>query len=470
MGFAVAVGAQDTPAGVTIHVVQRGETVYAIAQRYGLTVDVIARANGIINPSSVLVGQRLLIPLGGVAETPSTPETYVVQPADNLQAIANAFGTTVEALVRLNGLSDPNALFVGQELILRDGASAPASPETAPEQPAAGGGSEATVNTLTHRIQAGESLFGIAQRYGVTMDAIQTANGITDPSRILAGQELIIPGGRVESATGLLPTGIGSVDVTPLVWREGKTGRIRLTTPNPATVSIGFLGQTLVVSTPDGGLSHVGFAAIPLATVAGVYPISITVTDALGVSTLTFNVQVREGGYPAQAVTLPDDKLTLLAPAVEQNENDLLRRVTAPYSAERYFAGPMGLPAAAAMYSAYGAKRAYNGGAFDRYHTGADFAGAPGTPIIAAAAGRVVLADTLNIRGTTVVLDHGWGVYTLYAHMNERYVGIGEVVRSGQALGTIGATGRATGAHLHWELWVNGTPVDPMQWVAEAFP
>ncbi len=465
----LCVSAQET-AGATIHVVQRGETLFSIAQQYGLNLDAIAKANGIINPSNIMAGQRLLIPLNGIAVS-ATPETYVVQYADTLQAIATAFSTDTGTLISLNGLTDPNALYVGQTLILRAGASGGVStPETTENTdttstPPVGG------ITATHRVQSGETLFRIAQQYGVAMSDIQAANNIEDASRIFTGQDLLIPGVEASSPASSLPAGLTALDLTPLVLVEGKTGRIRLTTTNGgATVAIQFLNQAIDMATLEDGVSHIGFAPVPLGTVVGVYPMTITVTDVAGVGTLAFNVQIQDGNYGAQYVTLPEEKLELLTPAVEQNEMDLLRRVTTPYSPDRFFGGPMGLPAAAAMFSSFGAKRAYNGGGLDRYHSGADFAGAPGTPVIAPAPGRVVLADTLNIRGTTVILDHGWGVYTLYAHMNERYANLGEFVQVGQAIGTIGSTGRATGAHLHWEVWVRGTPVDPMQWVYEAFP
>ncbi|MGV2437612.1 MAG UNVERIFIED_CONTAM: M23 family metallopeptidase [Anaerolineae bacterium] len=71
--------------------------------------------------------------------------------------------------------------------------------------------------------------------------------------------------------------------------------------------------------------------------------------------------------------------------------------------------------------------------------------------------------------GKATLIDHGWGVYTGYWHQNEIYVQLGERVQVGQVIGTIGSTGRVTGAHLHWEIWVNGVPTDPMQWVQESF-
>jgi murein DD-endopeptidase MepM/ murein hydrolase activator NlpD len=129
----------------------------------------------------------------------------------------------------------------------------------------------------------------------------------------------------------------------------------------------------------------------------------------------------------------------------------------------------MGLPAAATVISPFGTRRSFNGGGFDRFHSGTDFAGAPGTPVLAAAPGIVVLAASLNIRGNATVIDHGWGVFTGYWHQTEQFVSVGDYVTIGQPIGTIGATGRVSGAHLHWELWVNGVPVDPMQWVLQSF-
>lgn len=465
--MATIVGAQDTPQQ-TIHVVQRGETLFRIAQQYGLTTDSIARANNIINPSNILVGQRLLIPLT-VEVALEVPEVYIVRPADTLVNIAQAFNLEVSTLTALNGLENPNAIYAGQSLLIRG---------TLPEVPTDGSAPEITdvveaqlpTTTLVHRVQPGDNLFSIAQRFGVTMESIQSANQITDPSRILVGQELQIVGVPLPGPQANLPPGVINLDVSPADLGTGKTARIRLETTAASSVAVNFLDRATPVTALDPQ-HHIAFAPVPLGTVPGIYPMTVSVTDLMGVNnTVSFNIQINDGGYGAQYVTLPAEKLPLLTQAVEDNEMSILQRLTTPYTPDRYFDGPMGLPAAAPMFSAFGAKRAYNGNPLDHYHTGSDFAGAPGTPIIAPAPGRVVLADTLNIRGTAVILDHGWGVYSLYAHMSERYVNLGDFVQAGTTLGAIGSTGRATGAHLHWEIWVSGVPVDPMQWVSQAFP
>ena len=90
----------------------------------------------------------------------------------------------------------------------------------------------------------------------------------------------------------------------------------------------------------------------------------------------------------------------------------------------------------------------------------------------ATAANAVLRSDVpgpLDVRGNATIIDHGWGIFTGYWHQTEQYVKVGDFVSTGQVIGTIGSTGRVTGPHLHWELWVNGVPVDPMQWVRQSF-
>lgn len=466
---AIADTVPDDDRGVVIHVVQRGENLYRIAQRYGLTVSELAALNAITNPSSIMVGQRLIVAESSPASNAPPTAIHIVRPGETLRGIADFYGVTVADLLALNDVTDPNRIAIGQEITIQVEAEAPPA-VLMPDAPLDLSTSQITV---THTIQRGETLFGIATAYGVPMSDIQAANGITSASRILAGQQIIIPGAAVQSSVNGsdLPMWINEIALNPLVLTEGRTGRLIIDTQTPATVAGQFLDREINFIPISGGLSHVAFLPVPIFTSAGVYPLRIALDGAgVGESVVTLDIQVNAGNYGNQRLSLPEDQTHLLASGVEENELNILRNVASRLTLERYWEGAMSLPAAAAMNSSFGARRSYNGSAFDRFHSGADFAGAPNTPIFAAADGRVVMADTLNIRGSTVMIDHGWGVYTVYCHMSERLVNIGDTVRVGQTIGLVGNTGRATGAHLHWELWVNGVPVDPMQWVRERFP
>lgn len=100
-----------------------------------------------------------------------------------------------------------------------------------------------------------------------------------------------------------------------------------------------------------------------------------------------------------------------------------------------------------------------------RMHTGADFTAPYGQEIRAAQSGRVILAGRFGGYGNTVVIDHGDGIATLYAHQSDLSVSYGDVVDAGQRVGFVGSTGLSTGPHLHFEVRVNGTPVDPVQYL-----
>ncbi|MBT7498195.1 MAG: M23 family metallopeptidase, partial [Candidatus Thioglobus sp.] len=110
--------------------------------------------------------------------------------------------------------------------------------------------------------------------------------------------------------------------------------------------------------------------------------------------------------------------------------------------------------------SPFGLKRFYNGEA-RRPHTGLDFAGDVGTPIKAPADGKIILTGDFFFNGNGVFIDHGQGLVSVYIHMNKRLVEPGQLVKQGDIIGTIGQTGRTTGPHLHWVVYLNQTAVNP---------
>lgn len=455
--------AQDTPSNVTVHVVQRGETLFRISLNYGLTVDEIAAFNGIVDPTNIQVGQRLLIPAPGNANQ-NMPPTHVVQAGETLKSIAAAYDLTVNELASRNKLVNADVIYAGQVLNITD---LPIPSPTISQQPVE---NAPDLPRLVYAVQAGDTLFRIATRYGTTVNVLVEANNITDPTVIHTGQQIIIPGLEAPQLGLDLPASVSSLDVTPVIFVEGETGRFRIKTTSSASVVGSFLERTLFDAAEQDDTLHTILVGVPMFTETGIYPLSLTLTDRGGVQTsLNLNVQILSGSYGRESIILRANQADLLDPNVEGAEQSILQSVMGSFTANRYFEGPMGLPAAASVISPFGRKRSYNGGPFDRFHAGTDFAGAPGTSVLASASGYVVLADTLNVRGVATIIDHGWGVYTGYWHQSKLFVKVGDFVTSGQTIGTIGSTGRVTGPHLHWELWVNGVAVNPMQWAQESF-
>jgi len=470
---------ESTGSSLSVHVVQRGENLFRIALQYGLFAEDLAKANGISDSDSIAVGQRLIIPL--VAEPIQPPLTHTVAAGESLASIAAAYETSIADLMTRNELPSADIIFVGQVLTIEsghvEGDAAPAErqPDLAPT--AVPGPShrhsfsrvgDPSID-FVHVVQSGETLSAIGLRYNQTIDALSQANGLLDPGFLSIGQRLIVPGIQLPRLTQPLPDVVRAFTIDPLVFEAGRSGRIELLTNDPVAVSGQFLGRDLVVIERDAGRRHNILIGIPMFTDMNVYPLTLQVQDSAGQSSAVSAIlQVISGGYGRQQITINDSEL--LAPAVEEAEIALITRLTGRFTSQQSWSDSLSLPAAAPINAVFGTLRSYNGSPFDRYHGGVDFAGAPGTSVLAAADGTVVMVDRLQIRGITTLIDHGWGLYTLYAHQDETLVETGAAVTGGQVIGTVGTTGRSTGPHLHWEAWLNGVNVDPMQWVQEVFP
>jgi murein DD-endopeptidase MepM/ murein hydrolase activator NlpD len=439
--------------GTTIHVVQRGETLFRIAMQYGTTVEAIADANGISDPRYITVGQRLLIPNAN-ASAPGTLVTYTVKPGDTLETLTRTFSTTKDSLVAANHITNSAQLFVGEELTISQGAAGAALP---------------TAQTLYH-VQPGENLARIALIFRVSLKALLDANGLTPQMPLFPGQRLWIPGDGTTTTLTDLPLPFTSFGLTPIPATQGKTISIHVVTLGPATLSGSFVGYPVQFVTQDVS-EHYALFGIHAFTGGGVYPLDVTATEPNGAATtFSLRVQIVDGGYGTEDISLDTQQQDLLTPQVTEPEWERVAALMSAFTAQRYFSGLMGLPSTGAITSQFGTRRAYNGGILDTFHSGTDFAGAPGSPVVAPAAGVVVLAEPLPVRGNATIIDHGWGVITGYWHQSEIYVKVGDVVSPGQVIGAVGSTGRSTGPHLHWEMWVGGVQVDPMQWVQQSFP
>jgi LysM repeat protein len=210
--------AQDTQ---TTHVVQRGENLYRIALHYGISVDAIEKANNITNASVIYAGQTLVIPdynpAPDTVENPTvagTPTKYTVTYGDTLASIATKFGMTVDQLMAINNLTNPNRILRGQELVVWAITPVEEPAATTPEITVDAAPTVESVTTTTTQVvqpppsatyivKAGEGLGQIANRFGVNWVDIATANGISDANQIYAGQTLTIPGVSGDLNNGL---------------------------------------------------------------------------------------------------------------------------------------------------------------------------------------------------------------------------------------------------------------------------
>jgi murein DD-endopeptidase MepM/ murein hydrolase activator NlpD len=182
------------------------------------------------------------------------------------------------------------------------------------------------------------------------------------------------------------------------------------------------------------------------------------------VDTVAAIVAVRPAGYPREVLAVapkfarPDSAAT----ARIQRENARSRQVSlASRNHPRLWQGPFRLPRDSRITSAFGAARVFNGEVKSR-HLGTDFAGALGTPVLAAGRGVVAMVANFYLAGKAVYIDHGQGLVTAYFHLSRAEVTAGDTVRSGQRIGGVGQSGRVTGPHLHWVARFGTITVDPM--------
>ena len=183
-------------------------------------------------------------------------------------------------------------------------------------------------------------------------------------------------------------------------------------------------------------------------------------------------IEVEQVEYRSMEIAL-DTELTALRRDPDPERTRQAREMMALLSSYRleglYYEGSLLIPVEYRRRSAgYGDRRVYryhDGTRATTVHAGVDLAAPAGEPVYAAGGGRVSFSDDRIISGKSVVIEHLPGVYSVYYHLDEIAVEEGQIVRAGRQIGTVGATGLATGPHLHWELRVGGVPVDPDQFV-----
>ncbi|MPV37673.1 lytic transglycosylase domain-containing protein [Georgenia subflava] len=193
----------------TTHTVRAGDTVSALAKQYGTTVSAIVKANNLRSAGLIYVGQRLAVgatavssstsaaaPAAAAPATPSAVGTHTVRSGDTLSALAKQYGTTVGAIVKANDLRSAGLIYVGQRLAVGAAASAPAAPK-----PAAAATPAATVASGNHTVRAGETVSGLAKKWGTTVAAVIDANKLSSSGLIYVGQRLTVPGAPAPSTS-----------------------------------------------------------------------------------------------------------------------------------------------------------------------------------------------------------------------------------------------------------------------------
>jgi len=269
-------------------------------------------------------------------------------------------------------------------------------------------------------------------------------------------------------ALALLPGFADSADRLVITWhparpRVGDVAWVHLRGASDAAVIEGSVDNHPLAFFPYAG-GHAALLGLDIETKPGIKPWRLALLEpGLDPQRLSGKLNVAARKFAVQRLTVPPG-MADPDPETERRAESEGRRLQMLYrtiSPERLWRGPFVRPVAGTEPpSGFGARRVINGKP-RAPHGGADYSVARGTPVVAANAGRVALVAEYFFPGRLVAVDHGLGLHTLYFHLDTLAVAEGDRVDRGQTLGTVGATGRATGPHLHFGAQLGGARIDP---------
>jgi murein DD-endopeptidase MepM/ murein hydrolase activator NlpD len=248
--------------------------------------------------------------------------------------------------------------------------------------------------------------------------------------------------------------------------QQGQAVRLALPDePGMESAEIRWQGRTLPYT--RSGEEWITVLGVDLDMKAGNYPGEIRVKKDGKVRREAITITVRAVKFPVERLTVPEQFVQLSPENTERalREQKEIEEIHKTLTGLPLWEEPFVAPIPGGTGSNFGKRRVFNGESRNP-HGGADLRATTGTPILATNKGRVVLAKDLFFTGNTVIVDHGLGIYTLYAHLSEINVEKDATVERGQVVGLAGATGRVTGPHLHWGARVQNSRVDPFSLVS----
>src|SRR6266498_3741101 len=399
-----------------VYIVQSGDTLSYIASRFNVSVDDLIAANSNVNPNALAVGQEIIIP--GLEGVTGVLDTEVISLGDSLRSLSRRTQVSEDQLIKLNRMISPTELYVGISLIVPK---------------------EADQTALSNRITAtkGESLFELAIKQNSDPWTLSSLNNLAGTWDTIPNDVLYSSSGNNETSVTGLPSAFQSASISPLPLIQGDNGE------------------------------QVALQGVHALLEPGVYPLQVEATLPDGTKqSFEQMVVVASGNYPKEALVVSTE---LIDPAVTKPEEDQVAKIIEPVTATKFWQGMFSLPVYVpesqnpCIYDRFGTRRSFNGSGYDYFHAGIDYGVCyqeHPLDIYAAAPGTVVFAGLLTVRGNAIFIDHGWGVYSAYFHQKEIYVTVGQQVQAGDLIGQIGSTGRVTGPHLHFEIWVNGVQVN----------
>ncbi len=430
-----------------VYIIQAGDTLGDLELRFGASAEEIQAVNNIADPNSLFIGQSLIIP--GLEGITGVLTSEILSIGASLDSLSRRYDLELGDLVLLNRLTSPSETIAGARFII------PIDEQKELQSP-------------LNQLKTGETLLELAITSADSPWGVLEKNNLGSAWEVIPGEILYSPKGINNDFQPIIE--VDAVWIDPLPAVQGETLQITILSEDGAKFT-GSLGDSELTFHSEDGYQHYSFHGIHALKETG--PILLQINSDSRNSSQNILEQLillTSGNYGFEPVTGVDNET--LEPDVNETEENFLLPFVSKNTSSRLWDGRFVYPVDEPCPSSpFGSDRDYNQGGLQGYHNGLDFRPcASNLNIYASAAGEVVLAEELMIKGNYVLINHGWGVFSAYAHLAEINVAVGQSVVPGDIVGIMGNTGRSTGPHLHFEIYNSGTPVNPQTWLNQEFP
>jgi murein DD-endopeptidase MepM/ murein hydrolase activator NlpD len=448
------------------YIVKSGDTLSGIASLFGVSMDDILQINNIQDANSIYPDLRLKIP--GYSGVKGLISPVILGLGESWSNLLIKYQTDEQTLIKINKLVSPHTLYSGTVLLMPINEIMPA------------------LNPVAMVSENGSFLEKAALINAKPY--VLLAENRKNSSLDFFSNDLIFDSNQGLPPANSISDSVESLSVAPLPLTQGDTIAVKVTTRVPLNLSGKLNGSELHFFSTDNQ-SYFALAGIHAMAETGITGFSISGTDGTNpIFTYSQDILLVSGTFETDPTlhVAPE----MIDPTITGPELEKITSLTSVFTPEKYWDGVFLSPdtdyaleipnyeTKKEITSLFGTRRTYNDDPTVTFHTGVDFGGGVGLPIVATAAGKVVFAGLLDVRGNATIIDHGLGVYSAYYHQSEILVKTGDMVQKGQQIGKVGNTGRVdradeyagAGAHLHWEIWVNGIQVNPLEWLNSEYP
>jgi murein DD-endopeptidase MepM/ murein hydrolase activator NlpD len=440
--------------------VTKGDSLWSISQKYNVSLDLILSYNQIKEKDILSLGQIIRIPQDNFQNADYI--VHIVKKGETLWSIAQEYNLSVDLILATNNIANSELISIGQEMKIPSHKNAVAETNIVNQVVIDKKNNNINNNisqlenaeSIVYTVKAGDNLWNIAQRYGVSVEVIIEVNNLRDKDLLSLGQKLEIPaigGGGSDSYQEREPTIITHTVVKgDTLWGISKRYDVTMSsiisTNNLKEISRLSIGQELKIPITNMDIAEAEGYKQEAAAEEIIY--YVEKGESLWSISRNYNVKL-ESIIAANNITdaskISAGKRLIIpnVPLARRNSNicnfiwPLRGRITSPYGVRVSSRSK-------------------------EFHSGIDISSSFGSNIVAAENGRVSYAGYMRGYGNVIILSHDEGYSTVYAHNSVNLVKKGQYVKKGSVIAKVGRTGNATGPHLHFEVRLSGKPLNPL--------